>query len=87
MISCIKFWAKYAVTNFLLQISIFKLMIALKDTIMSVLKFKSFQITQSIVFALLGCLVNSVLDLPWSLYGTFVIEERHGFNKQVSIWG
>jgi hypothetical protein len=22
------------------------------------------------------------MGLPWSLYSTFVIEERHGFNKQ-----
>ena len=25
---------------------------------------------------------NMVTGLPWSLYSTFVIEERHGFNKQ-----
>ena len=30
------------------------------------------------------CVVYStVTSLPWSLYGTFVVEERHGFNKQV----
>ncbi len=23
-----------------------------------------------------------VMGVPWSLYSTFVIEERHGFNKQ-----
>ena len=26
--------------------------------------------------------VSWLTDLPWSLYGTFVLEERHGFNKQ-----
>lgn len=23
-----------------------------------------------------------VMGLPWSIYSTFVIEQRHGFNKQ-----
>ncbi len=32
-------------------------------------------------FALLGVL-GSLLDLPFSLYATFVIEEKHGFNRQ-----
>jgi len=42
-----------------------------------------FQILQSMVFALLGNVISLVLDLPWTLYFTFVIEERHGFNKMV----
>jgi STE24 endopeptidase len=25
---------------------------------------------------------SQITNLPWSLYYTFVIEERHGFNKQ-----
>ncbi|XP_077488071.1 CAAX prenyl protease 1 homolog [Amblyomma americanum] len=29
-----------------------------------------------------GSLLSTLLDLPWSIYYTFVIEERHGFNKQ-----
>ena len=24
--------------------------------------------------------VQTVIDLPWSLYSTFVLEQRHGFN-------
>jgi STE24 endopeptidase len=32
-------------------------------------------------FALLGVL-GTLFDLPFALYGTFVIEERHGFNRQ-----
>jgi len=32
-------------------------------------------------FAILG-LGSSLLDLPFSLYSTFVIEERHGFNRE-----
>ncbi|KAL1435898.1 hypothetical protein MTO96_010668 [Rhipicephalus appendiculatus] len=29
-----------------------------------------------------GSLLSTLLDLPWSIYYTFVLEERHGFNKQ-----
>ena len=43
------------------------------------------QITQSLVFMLLAMLFSTITDLPWSLYSTFVIEEKHGFNKQVSL--
>ncbi|CAI4228493.1 unnamed protein product [Auanema sp. JU1783] len=37
---------------------------------------------QSVAFTVLSSLVSTVVDLPWSLYDTFVIEEKHGFNKQ-----
>lgn len=40
------------------------------------------EITQSLVLFCLDALVESVVGLPLSLYKTFVIEERHGFNKQ-----
>ena len=26
---------------------------------------------------------SSLIDLPWGIYMTFVLEDRHGFNKQV----
>eukprot|EP00128_Syssomonas_multiformis_P017953 Colp12_sorted_trinity150504_noHs@23705 len=38
--------------------------------------------TQSMVFLLLVTVIESVLSFPWGLYYTFVIEQRHGFNKQ-----
>lgn len=41
----------------------------------------SHEILQSVVFASLGQMFGIVTDLPWSLYSTFVLEERHGFNK------
>lgn len=31
-------------------------------------------------------LFNKVVDLPWSVYGTFFLEEKHGFNKQASAY-
>ncbi|CAD6197747.1 unnamed protein product [Caenorhabditis auriculariae] len=36
----------------------------------------------SVAFIIINSLIDTVIDLPWDMYGTFVIEERHGFNKQ-----
>jgi len=41
------------------------------------------QISQSLVFTVAAMIFSTVTSLPWSLYSTFVIEERHGFNQQV----
>ncbi|XP_069466167.1 CAAX prenyl protease 1 homolog [Ambystoma mexicanum] len=41
-----------------------------------------YEIIQSLIFLLLATLFSAVTSLPWSLYNTFVIEERHGFNQQ-----
>ena len=36
----------------------------------------------SIAFALISYAFETAKSTPWSLYSTFVIEQRHGFNKQ-----
>ncbi|KAI9105664.1 peptidase family M48-domain-containing protein [Phlyctochytrium arcticum] len=41
-----------------------------------------YEIAHSIVFVAILTVFGMVLGLPFSLYSTFVIEERHGFNKQ-----
>ncbi|CAH1799363.1 unnamed protein product [Owenia fusiformis] len=41
-----------------------------------------YEISQSMVFLLGATLFSTITGLPWSLYSTFVIEEKHGFNKQ-----
>jgi len=41
-----------------------------------------YEVTISCVFCLLASLYSMVIHMPFSLYSTFVIEERHGFNKQ-----
>ncbi|KAG2460713.1 FACE1 protease, partial [Polypterus senegalus] len=41
-----------------------------------------YEITQSLVFLLLATLFSALTGLPWSIYSTFVIEEKHGFNQQ-----
>ncbi|XP_005100140.1 CAAX prenyl protease 1 homolog [Aplysia californica] len=40
------------------------------------------EIMQSMAFIVLGIIYSTFSSLPWSLYSTFVIEEKHGFNKQ-----
>lgn len=40
------------------------------------------EITHSIVFVLSFMVVSSLLSLPTSIYQTFVLEEKFGFNKQ-----
>ncbi|CAN7989280.1 unnamed protein product [Ixodes hexagonus] len=36
------------------------------------------------LFIVVGSLISTVVDLPWSIYYTFVIEQRHGFNNQTA---
>uniref|UniRef100_A0A8C2F8G4 CAAX prenyl protease n=1 Tax=Cyprinus carpio TaxID=7962 RepID=A0A8C2F8G4_CYPCA len=48
----------------------------------SISKSSFFQISQSLVFLMLATLFSALTGLPWSLYNTFVIEEKHGFNQQ-----
>ncbi|PIC50480.1 hypothetical protein B9Z55_001360 [Caenorhabditis nigoni] len=34
------------------------------------------------VFLSINSIIETIIDLPWDLYHTFIIEEAHGFNKQ-----
>lgn len=43
---------------------------------------KECEILQSLLFTLYLSLFGTVTSLPFSVYNTFVVEERHGFNKQ-----
>uniref|UniRef100_A0A672P1U1 CAAX prenyl protease n=1 Tax=Sinocyclocheilus grahami TaxID=75366 RepID=A0A672P1U1_SINGR len=44
-----------------------------------------YEISQSLVFLMLATLFSAFTGLPWSLYNTFVIEEKHGFNQQILV--
>lgn len=45
------------------------------------------EISHSILFFFTFTLISQVLSLPFSYYGTFVLEEKFGFNKQtVKLW-
>lgn len=43
------------------------------------------EIATSVLFVLYFILFSTVTGLPWNIYFTFVLEEKHGFNKQVSM--
>lgn len=42
----------------------------------------SYQIMQSVVFLVFSMCFTTVTSMPFTVYSTFVIEQRHGFNKQ-----
>ncbi|KAJ3550514.1 hypothetical protein NM688_g5060 [Phlebia brevispora] len=42
---------------------------------------EQYEITQSLVFVAILYFVSTIPSLPLSVYSTFVLEERHGFNK------
>ncbi|WAR07128.1 FACE1-like protein [Mya arenaria] len=42
----------------------------------------SYQIIQSVLFLTLAVVFSTITSMPFTVYSTFVIEERHGFNKQ-----
>ncbi|KAK2154688.1 hypothetical protein LSH36_260g02000 [Paralvinella palmiformis] len=46
---------------------------------------QEYEILQSLMFLFLATMFSTITNLPWGLYNTFVIEERHGFNKQVLV--
>jgi STE24 endopeptidase len=41
------------------------------------------EIAITCIFVLILIVHDTVISLPFSFYSTFVIEEKHGFNKQV----
>ncbi|XP_064405117.1 CAAX prenyl protease 1 homolog [Halichondria panicea] len=40
------------------------------------------EIKQAVAFLLVVQVYSTISDIPWSLYSIFVLEEKHGFNKQ-----
>lgn len=42
----------------------------------------SYEILQSVVFLVFAMCFSTVTSMPFTVYSTFVIEQRHGFNKQ-----
>lgn len=43
------------------------------------------EIPQTVVFVGLRSLLTTLINLPWSVYFTFWVEQKHGFNKQVCV--
>lgn len=42
----------------------------------------TYEISQSVVFLIMAVTFSTITSMPFTVYSTFVIEERHGFNKQ-----
>jgi len=42
------------------------------------------EILQSLLFTFYMSVFSTITSLPFSIYGTFVLEEKHGFNKQTA---
>lgn len=42
------------------------------------------EVPTSILFVMYFILYSTITGLPWNIYFTFVLEEKHGFNKQVT---
>ena len=47
---------------------------------------KTDEIYRSMMFVFLMNIFNTIIGLPFSIYGTFVLEERHGFNQQTPLF-
>lgn len=43
---------------------------------------ESYEVLITIIYNILDSAKDVVLALPFGLYSTFVVEQRHGFNKQ-----
>ncbi|UJR25318.1 hypothetical protein I4U23_006669 [Adineta vaga] len=48
--------------------------------------YKNHEILQSILFILMFMIYSTLSGIPWSYYYHFVLEEKHGFNKQTRIF-
>ena len=44
------------------------------------------EIYRSIVFTFLSNVFSTIIGLPFSIYSTFVLEEKHGFNQQTAVF-
>jgi len=45
---------------------------------------KDNEIVRSILFTLTMSIFSTIIHIPFTIYNTFVLEERHGFNKQTA---
>ncbi len=45
------------------------------------------EVAQSVLFALAALAAAAAAELPWSWYGAFAVEQRHGFNTMTQVSG
>ena len=73
----------WALSTTLLISGFLYFMWSLSQTIMTAVGLSDSEIVQSLVFLWITQLVEVAIDVPWTVYSLFVIEEKHEFNKQV----
>ena len=54
------------------------------DLVKILYNFFVYQFFRSMTFILLSNVMSTVIFMPFSVYSTFVLEEKHGFNKQTA---
>lgn len=42
-------------------------------------------IIETVIFVLISSGVHTLMGMPWDIYQTFVLEQRHGFNKRTPL--
>ncbi|CAF3437815.1 unnamed protein product [Rotaria sp. Silwood1] len=69
-------------TTILLLIGILPWLWSTSGNILSKYDYNNHEILQSIVFLSIIMIYSTITGIPWSYYYHFVLEEKHGFNKQ-----
>ncbi|CAF0822142.1 unnamed protein product [Rotaria sordida] len=69
-------------TTILLLIGILPSLWSTSGKILSKYDYNNYEILQSMVFLIIIMVYSTITGIPWSYYYHFVLEEKHGFNKQ-----
>lgn len=72
----------FLLSAFLIQENGYAFFWNIAKSLLESMKFTGTEIEISCVFILIYSVFSLVSKLPFSLYSTFVVEEKHGFNKQ-----
>ncbi|CAF4047031.1 unnamed protein product, partial [Rotaria magnacalcarata] len=69
-------------TTILLLIGVLPWLWQTSGNILAKYNYFNYEILQSIVFVGIIMIYSTISNIPWSYYYHFVLEEKHGFNKQ-----
>ncbi|CAF0811135.1 unnamed protein product [Rotaria sp. Silwood1] len=69
-------------TTTLLLIGIFPWLWKISGNILAKYNYYNHEILQSIIFICIITIYSTISNIPWSYYYHFILEEKHGFNKQ-----
>ncbi|CAF4436523.1 unnamed protein product, partial [Rotaria sp. Silwood2] len=69
-------------TTILLLIGIFPWLWKISGNILAKYNYYNNEILQSLIFICIITIYSTISNIPWSYYYHFILEEKHGFNKQ-----